>query len=122
MSFLFWSFFTSKPLMYPVRFRTFTISRFTLESWAFTLRNFIRLALRTLVIISAIGSVIPIKASPRCLPARLDHARDFSPRSVLAQADAAHVELAVVRTGPPADRAAIVLPDGEFLRPLRFCN
>src|SRR5262249_46343901 len=60
--------------------------------------------------------------SKALLPARLDHARDLSGERELAEADAAHLELAEVAAGPPAPAAARVLADRELRLPLGLGN
>ena len=58
----------------------------------------------------------------RWLPARLDDAGDFALEAEVSEADAAHGELAQVATNPPADQAAVILPDRKLLLPLELCD
>src|SRR5512141_2368969 len=73
---------------------------------------------RMRVSMSAMGSVKLIARSP--LPARLDDAGDLALQRALAEADAAHLELAQVRAGPAAQRAAVVLTHLELQLALRL--
>src|SRR6478609_6820680 len=68
------------------------------------------MALRTRVRKSATGSVIDMR-----LPAALRHARDVAVVREVAQADPAHLELAVHRARAAAAAAARVLPGLELV-------
>src|SRR5439155_18862397 len=65
-----------------------------------------RIPLRMRARKSAIGSVIDIFDISASLPAALDDARDIATQCELAEAEAAHLELAEVRTRPAATLAA----------------
>src|SRR4051794_847764 len=78
-----------------------------------------RLALRTRVSMSAIGSVIMAAFLPR-LPARLLHAGDQTLVGHVAEADAAQAELAVDRAGPAAQPAAHADADAVARAELRL--
>src|SRR5690242_6218270 len=70
--------------------------------------------LRMRVSMSATGSLMFI-APP--LPARLHHARQLAARGALAEADAAHAELAQKGARPAAQEAAVVGLHLELRRP-----
>src|SRR5690349_3969873 len=67
---------------------------------------------------SEMGSVIMVLSSRKELkapsPARLDHAGDFTAEGVEPQANAAQLELAVVRTSTTADLAPVAVTHFEL--------
>src|SRR5690606_35613241 len=67
---------------------------------------------------SAMGSFTMVVSSP----ARLGHARDVAAERVIAQADSAHLELAVVAPWTPADSAAIAMPNLELGSLFQLCE
>src|SRR5579871_1367637 len=86
------------------------ISVFKCEAGTSTLGWRALIALRTLVSMSAMGSLV-IRSS---LPAGLDHARNFAVQCELAEAQAAHAELAQKCARPAAAPAAVAVTDFEF--------
>src|SRR5512138_288496 len=75
------------------------------------------------VSMSPMGSVKLIVRRPLvpwCLPARLDDAGDFALQRALAEAEAAHLELAQERARPAAQGAAVVLAHLELQLALRL--
>src|SRR5215210_6619107 len=118
------------------------ISSFSFDAGMSTRECFARIALRILVSMSAIGSVITQlqkrvlgvgfwvlgwrlltntqHPTPFSLPARLDDAGDLPLERQLAEADAAQLELAQVAAGPSAALATRVGARRKLLRPLRL--
>src|SRR3954453_9463751 len=92
--------------MYPCSVRMRAISVLSLDAGMSTVVCDAWMPLRIRVRKSATGSVIDIR---RYLPARLRHARDVAVVCELAQADAAHPELAEHRPRAAAAAAAGVL-------------
>src|SRR3989442_9766719 len=101
--------------MNPSDFRISAMRTFSREAGTSTFSCSARLALRTRVSRSAMGSLL-IGASP----ARLDHARHLTPEGVLAEAEAAQAELPEVPARPAAEPAAVVGPCRELRRALGF--
>src|ERR671934_584648 len=101
--------------MNPSALRISAIRTFSRDEGTSTFSCSARLALRTRVSMSAMGSLL-IGGSP----ARLDHARDLAPEGVLAEAEAAHPELPEVPPRPAAEPAAAIRPCRKLRRPLRF--
>src|SRR5437763_7887930 len=84
-------------------------SRFCLDAGMSTVSCAARIALRTRVRKSAIGSVIDMSAcSSAPLPGRLRHPGDLTVVRQLAKADAAHPELAIHGARAPATSAASI--------------
>src|SRR3954470_2056881 len=83
------------------------ISRLSFDAGTSTTSCCAWIALRIRVRKSAMGSVMDMRRLP--LPARLGHAGDVAVVRELAQADAAHAELAVHGARAPAAAAAAVL-------------
>src|SRR5512133_1107004 len=98
--------------MKPSSFRTSAIRILSREAGMRTFSCRAREALRMRVSMSPIGSVKLIARSP--LPARLDDAGDLALQRALAEADAAHLELAQERPRAAAQRAAVVLAHREL--------
>jgi len=96
------------------------ISIFSLEAGTSTLGCRAVKALRILVNMSAMGSDV-ILASPFPLPARLDHAGNFSGESELAKTNPAETELAQVTPRTPAAMAAVPVPALELARTGLLC-
>src|SRR5262249_58328652 len=74
-----------------------------------------RLALRTRVRKSAMGSLLIVAS-----PARLDHARHLTLERELPEAQPAHLELAQVTAGAAAQLAPVVATRRELRGPLRL--
>src|SRR5690348_1518937 len=87
------------------------ISVFNLEAGTSTLGWRARIALRTRVSMSAIGSLVI-----SLLPASLDHAGDLAVEGELAEAQAADAELAQEAARTSATPAAIAMPYSQFRR------
>src|SRR5512138_3364049 len=103
---------TTKSLMKPSPLSTSAIRIFSRERGTSTFSWRAAEAFRMRVNMSAMGSVMLIARSP--LPARLDDAGDLALQRALAEADAAHLELAQIRPGPAAERATVVLAHLEL--------
>src|SRR3989304_8989837 len=124
--------------MKPSSFRIRASWTLTREAGMSTRACSARFALRIRVNMSAMGSVMLMRAPRRRstrpprpgrggvgarrgdLPGGLDDARDLPPEGQHPEADAAHLEAPEVAPRAPADPAAMVLPDLELRLPLRF--
>src|SRR5690349_2023523 len=98
--------------MSPSSFRTWAIATFSFEDGITTLGFSTICALRMRVSISAIGSLMLIRKSPRGLgalrlPAGLDDARDVALERQIADLVAAEAELAEGATRPAGHAAAV---------------
>src|SRR5882762_8480361 len=91
--------------MKPSSLSTWAMRVFVCVEGISTAGNSVRLALRTRVNMSAIGSVIMV-GNPLCSPARLLDARNQPLVGHVAKADSADAELAIDRAGPAAQAAA----------------
>src|SRR5688572_12495653 len=101
------------PWMYPSRSRIFAISAFRRDDGTSTRAWRALMAFRSLVSMSAIGSVMSVVLqSKNRLPAALDHAGDLAAKRVLAEAEAAERELA--HEGPRAPAAAAAIAAAHF--------
>src|SRR6266576_3120821 len=100
--------------MYPSSLRTRAISTPTRDAGRATRECPAVFALRILVSMSAMLSVL-ISPVPPSSPRRLLHARDLSLRREHAKTDAADAELPHVRARPSAEIAAVVLRDGVLV-------
>ena len=63
-----------------------------------------------------------LKKTSSFLPRGFGRSVDFAAQDAVAEADAAHIELAQIRMGTPAQRATIVFPHAEFGLALGLCN
>src|SRR5882672_8656948 len=97
--------------MYPSSWRIRAISALSLLAGRSTRACLADTALRMRESMSEIGSVIFVSLSqipnPRDLPTALGHASDVAFKRQLAEAEAAHRELAHVGARPPAQPAAV---------------
>src|SRR5262245_22027857 len=100
------------------------ISTLSFDDGMSTLGNFARTPFRIRVIMSATGSVMFIGFflwTPR-LPAGLDHSGDLPGQCILAEADAAQLELSEMAPRPTALAAPAVAADSELRCPLGLGN
>src|SRR3954447_24330658 len=100
--------------MKPSDFRTFATAYLRVECGISTRSWRARAPLRMRESMSEMGSVIMGS------PARLDHAGDFAAKGVEPQANAAQLELAVVRTPTTADLAAVDVAHLELGRSIEL--
>src|SRR5262245_46777174 len=100
--------------MNPSSFRISAMRTLSFEDGMSTFSCSARLALRTRVSMSAIGSL------RMALPARLHDARDLALQRQLAEAEPAHLELPEVAARAAAQLAAGIGPRGELRLTLRL--
>src|SRR5271170_3377397 len=105
--------------MKPSSLRMRAISIFSFEAGTSTRGCLARVALRTRVSMSAMGSVC---MSLPFLPARLDDAGNLPHQRQFAEAQAAHLELPQDAAAAAADAAAIAHADLELRLPLHLCE
>lgn len=99
----------------------FAISSFILEIGISTLSDLMRIALRTLVNMSAIGSVsIHLPPFGPFSPTRLYHTRYLTLKCECSETNPANAILAYIRPWPPAQLAPVVSPYLKLRRPFCF--
>src|SRR6476620_5472527 len=106
---------SSAPSMKPSATRIWAMASFVRDEGSTTSSWRARLALRTRVSMSAIGSETFI-----CLPTRLGHARQLAQQGALAEADAAQGKTAHVGARPATYEAAVIFAHVETLLALRL--
>src|SRR5262245_6908257 len=94
--------------MYPSSLRMRAISVLIREAGTRVVLCLLRTALRSLVSMSAMGSVIMTSLSS---PARLDDPGDFALQGQLAEAETAQREAPQIAAGRPAETAPVAVPD-----------
>src|SRR5262245_60956955 len=104
-------------------------SSFSFDDGISTVLCFTKFALRSLVSMSAIGSVIPILESPFqqltqsiASPTLFHNTRDFSPKRQESEADSAHLETAQVAPRAATKSASSIVTHLELLFALPLGN